>query len=122
MQILPYYDVKALCFVRDWEGGLGERQVFQTRPKMAGLWISLRFRDGEVMEGIIPNNLIALERGGFSVIPPNPFANMQRMFVPRSALIGVEVLGVVGSPLRKRKPKEAPKGQAGLFDQPPAEP
>ncbi len=122
VQILPYRDVRAIYFVRDWDGGLEERQVFQTRPKMAGLWVHLKFRDGEAIEGIIPNNLMSLESGGFSVIPPNPFANTQRIFVPRSALVGVEVLGVVGSPLRKRKPKEAPKDQAGLFDQPPAEP
>jgi len=41
--------------------------------------------------------------------------------VPRSALLGVEVLGVVGSPLRKRQEKVAPERQPGLFDQP-AEP
>jgi hypothetical protein len=121
-RILPYPEVKAICFVRDWHGGLPARQTFQTRPKMAGLWINLRFRDGEIMEGIIPNNLMALEAGGFSVIPPDPFGNTQRVFVPRSALLGVEVLGVVGSPLRKRKEKAAaPEGQPGLFDQP-AEP
>jgi hypothetical protein len=120
-RILPYPEVKAICFVRDWDGGLSERHAFQTRPKMAGLWVQLRFRDGEVLEGIIPNNLMGIEPGGFSVIPPDPFANTQRIFVPRSALMGVEVLGVVGSPLRKRKPKEAPAGQGGLFDQP-AEP
>ena len=122
VQILPYHHVKAICFVREWEDGLSERHVFLTRPKMAGLWVNLRFRDGEVMEGIIANDLMGLERTGFSVIPPDPFANTQRVFVPRNALVGVEVLGVVGSPLRKRKPKEEPKGQPGLFDQPPAEP
>lgn len=121
IQMLPYRDVKAICFVRDWDGGLPERQVFQTRPKMTGLWVNLKFRDGEVMEGVIPNNLMGIESAGFSVIPPDPFGNTQRLFVPRTALIGVEVLGVVGSPLRKRKPKEAPKEQPGLFDQP-AEP
>ena len=81
----------------------------------------LRFRDGETMEGIIPNNLMGLDPGGFSVIPPDPFGNTQRIFVPRSALAGIEVLGVVGSPLRKRKQKPAPEGQPGLFDHP-AEP
>ena len=121
-QILPYREVKAICFVRDWEGGLPERHEFQTRPKMAGLWIHLRFRDGETMEAIIPNNLMGLEPGGFSVIPPEPFGNTQRIFVPRTALVGVEVLGVIGSPLKKRKQKpEAEAGQPGLFDQP-AEP
>ena len=120
-QVLPYREVKAICFVRDWEGGLPERHEFQTRPKMAGLWIYLRFRDGETMEAIIPNNLMGLEPGGFSVIPPEPFGNTQRLFVPRSALVGVEVLGVIGSPLKKRKQKPEPEGQPGLFDHP-AEP
>jgi hypothetical protein len=121
-QILPYPEVKAICFVRDWEGGLPERHEFQTRPKMAGLWVRLRFRDAETMEAIIPNNLMGLEPAGFSVIPPEPFGNTQRIFVPRSALAAVEVLGVIGSPLKKRKSKpEAPEGQPGLFDHP-AEP
>jgi hypothetical protein len=31
--------------------------------------------------------------------------------------VAVEVLGVVGSPLRKRKAKPAPKEQIGLFDE-----
>jgi hypothetical protein len=122
IQILPYREVKAIYFVREWDGGLPERRAFQTRPKMAGLWINLRFRDGESLEGIIPNNLLGIESGGFSVIPPDPFANSQRVFVPRSALAGVEVLGVVGSPLRKRKPKEPSEDQRGLFDQPAGEP
>jgi len=122
VQILPYLEVKAVCFVREWEAGLSDRLEFLTRPKMAGLWVRLRFRDNETMEGIIANNLMGLDPAGFSVIPPDPFANTQRLFVPRSALAGIEVLGVIGSPLRKpRKPKEAPEGQAGLFDQP-AEP
>jgi len=117
MQILPYREVKLLYFVRDWDGGIPERSEFQTRPKMAGLWVQLRFRDGDVMEGIIPNNLMGLEPGGFSVIPPDPFGNAQRVFAPRSALVGIEVLGVIGSPLRKRKQKAAPQAQPGLFDQ-----
>jgi len=116
VQILPYTEVKAIYFVRDWDGGLGERHEFQNRPKMAGLWVLLRFRDGESLEGIVPNNLMSLDPGGFSVIPPDPFGNTQRLFVPRSALVGVEVLGVVGSPLKKRKQKKDVEGQGGLFD------
>ena len=116
VQILPYPEVKAIYFVRDWDAGLGERHEFQNRPKMAGLWVLLRFRDGDTLEGIVPNNLMSLDPGGFSVIPPDPFGNTQRLFVPRSALVGVEVLGVVGSPLKKRKQKQAVEGQGGLFD------
>ena len=116
--IVPYPEIKLVAFVKEFEGAAGpDRQVFQTRPKMAGLWVSLRFRDGAVLEGIIPNNLMLLEAGGFTVIPPDSFGNRQRVWAPRSSLAAVEVLGVVGSPLRKRKAKPAAKEQIGLFDE-----
>ena len=69
------------------------------------------------MEGVLPNNLLQVEYHGFTVIPPDPYSNQQRVFVPRMALRAVEVLGVVGSPLKRRKPKAAPKEQIGLFDE-----
>jgi uncharacterized protein DUF6982 len=115
---VPYGDIKAIAFVRDF-GGAGEpdRRLFNTRPKMEGLWVSLQFRDGDVMEGVMPNNLLQVESLGFTVIPPDSFGNSQRFFVPRASLVTVEVLGVVGSPLKKRKAKAAPKEQIGLFDE-----
>jgi hypothetical protein len=115
--IVPYAEIKLVAFVREFEGAAEpQRQVFQTRPKMAGLWVSLRFRDGGVLEGIIPNNLMLLEGSGFTVIPPDSFGNQQRVWAPRASLVALEVLGVVGSPLQRRKPKPAPKEQIGLFD------
>jgi hypothetical protein len=51
------------------------------------------------------------------VIPPDSFGNQQRVWAPRASLVSVEVLGVVGSPLKKRKAKPAPKEQIGLFDE-----
>jgi hypothetical protein len=115
---VPYEEIKTISFVRDFEGaGETGRQVFNTRPKMEGLWVSLRFRDGDAMEGIMPNNLLPLEPYGFTVIPPDPYSNHQRIFIPRAAVESVEVLGVVGSPLKKRKSKPVPKEQIGLFDE-----
>ena len=118
LSTVPYEEIKTISFVRDFEGG-GEtgRRVFNTRPKMEGLWISLQFRDCEVMEGIMPNNLLPLEPYGFTVIPPDSYSNQQRVFIPRAAVESVEVLGVVGSPLKKRKAKAVPKEQIGLFDE-----
>lgn len=116
--IVPYPDIKLVAFVREFEGAAEpERQIFQTRPKMAGLWVSLRFRDGAVLEGIIPNNLMLLEAGGFTVIPPDSFGNQQRVWAPKGSLAAVDVLGVVGSPLKKRKAKPAAREQIGLFDE-----
>ena len=115
--VVPYPDVKSVAFVREFESAEPERQVFQTRPKMQGLWVSLQFRDGDRMEGIVPNNLLLLEPTGITITPPDPFGNQQRIFVPRTSLAAVEVLGVVGSPLKKRKAKPAAKEQIGLFEE-----
>jgi hypothetical protein len=50
------------------------------------------------------------------VVPPDPGFQNQRVFVPRAALSRIQVLGVVGSPLRTpRKPKLTPKEQIELF-------
>jgi hypothetical protein len=115
---LPYAEVKAISFVRDFASGVdGERRVFQTRPKMAGLWVSFEWRDGERMEGILPNNLLHPEPYGFTVVPPDPFGNTQRVWIPRAAVKSVEVLGVVGSPIKTRRAKPVPREQIGLFEQ-----
>ena len=117
---VPYGDIKTISFVRDFQAEAAAdpgRRVFQTRPKMDGLWVRLAFRDGDLMEGVLPNNLMQLEHYGFTVIPPDSYGNRQRVFVPRAALKSVEVLGVVGSPLTRRKPKAASKEQIGLFEE-----
>ncbi len=116
--VVPYDEVKAVQFVKDFEppDPASERKVFSTRPKMDGLWVRVKFRDGEVMDGILANNLLLVESQGFTVVPPDPYSNNQRLFLPRAALTELQVLGVVGSPLRRRKPKPVPKEQIGLFD------
>lgn len=116
--ILPYPEIKSVSFVREFAvPEEQERQLFQTRPKMAGLWVRLRFRDGEMMEGILPNNLLQIETHGFVLVPPDPYGNRQKVYVPRTALLSVEVLGVVGSALRKRGAKSQAAEQIGLFDE-----
>ena len=115
--VVPYDEVKTVQFVKDFEPqDPSERKVFSTRPKMDGLWVRVKFRDGEIMDGILANNLLLLENHGFTLVPPDPYANNQRLFVPRIALSELQVLGVVGSPLRRRKPKPVAKEQIGLFD------
>jgi hypothetical protein len=115
VQVVPYGDVKAVYFVRDFpDGELQERRAFVSRPKLDGLWIRLIFRDRDTLEGVIPNNLLLVDAAGFVVIPPD---STQRVFVPRSALTEVQVLGVVGSPLRRTSKKPPAKEQIGLFEE-----
>lgn len=116
---VPWTETKLLCFVRDFEPKetWREHQAFSTRPKSPGLWVRFRFRDGDWLEGLLPNNLLQIEGAGFSCIPPDPSFKNQRIFIPRPALTGVEVLGVIGSPLRRRAAKTAKdEGQLKMFD------
>jgi hypothetical protein len=118
MVVLPYREVKSVCFVKEFEGAsqAQEHKVFNTRPKMEGLWVRLNFRDNEIMDGILPNNLLQIDRYGFTIVPPEPYSNNQRIFVPREALNGIQVLGVVGSPLTRGRRKTVAKEQGTLFE------
>lgn len=116
---VPFAETKLVCFVRDFESGETWRDHpgFAARPKTPGLWLRFRFRDGDWLEGLVPNNLLQIEPSGFSFVPPDPSFQNQRIFVPRAALSAVEVLGVIGSSLRRRAAKPAPdEGQLTMFD------
>src|SRR2546429_5168466 len=67
-------------------------RLLLAKKKMAGLWINLQFRDGERMEGIIPNNLLQLETFSFTVVPPDQFCNQQLVLIPRGSEISVDEL------------------------------
>ena len=115
--LLSYREVKCISFVREFPNSATpeDRKVFHTRPKMEGLWVRLLFRDNDLMEGILPNNLLQIDPYGFAFVPPDPFSNNQRIFVPREALRDIHVLGVVGGKAGKVK-KPDTKDQIGLFE------
>ncbi len=115
---VPYEEIKAVCFVKDFEGAAWqrERKIFTTRPKTEGLWVRMLFRDGDYLDGLLANDLLHLEPQGFSVVPPDPSANNQRLFIPRAALRDLKVLGVIGSPLRRRKRVPPSEDQIKLFE------
>lgn len=105
---IPLSETKAVCFVKDFEAGETWRahRTFLTRPKMPGLWVRLVFRDGDSLEGMLPNNIMLVQPAGFSIIPPDSTFQNQHIFVPRPALREVQVLGVIGSPLKRRPVKK----------------
>ena len=115
---VPLSETKLVCFIRDFDGGetWREHRAFATRPKTAGLWLRFAFRDGDWLEGIAPNDLLLNETAGFQAVPPDPTFQNQRFFVPRAALTSVQVLGVIGSPLRRRPVKKEAEGQMKMFE------
>ena len=106
--VVPLEQVKGVYFVREFGDSESlSRKTFTTRPRTEGLWARLRFRDNEMMEGLMPNDLTQVTGDGFLVNPPDTRSNTQRIFVPRSALASLTVLGVIGGQGRRRKPAAA---------------
>ncbi|MEO7029113.1 MAG: hypothetical protein ABI147_06890 [Acidobacteriaceae bacterium] len=122
----PFIDIKLIAYVRDFNTGdlvdperMGRRN-FPARPRAEGLWLRMTFRDGETLEGLAGLDIafldsIVSDRGLF-VTPPDPRSNAQRVYVPRSALAGLELLGVVTTAAqRKAAAKPAREPQPWLF-------
>ena len=97
-------EVKGIYFVREFGDSESlTRKTFTSRPRTEGLWVRLRFRDNEIIEGMMPNDLVQDGREGFSVIPPDSQSNTQRIFVPRAALAEMTVLAVIGEKKSQRR-------------------
>ena len=96
-------DVKSIYFVRDFTDNFEpERKAFLSRPKLEGLWVCLKFRDNDSIEGVVPNDLLSLLDRGVQITPPDLHGTTLRIFIPRTALSEMTVLGVVG--IARRKP------------------
>jgi hypothetical protein len=108
--------VRAIYFVREFSDDFEpERKAFLSRPKLDGLWVRLRFADGDTLEGVVPNDLLSLLDNGLQITPPDLNSTTDRIFVPRGALSEVTVLGVVGIARRKPAGAAAAANQPRLF-------
>ena len=113
---VPVAKVRAVYFVRDLDEGFApERMAFLNRPKLDGLWVKVRFRDDVTLEGVIPNDLLTFLDNGLHLSPPDFNSNTDRIYIPRSAIAELTVLGVVG--VARRKPAAAAAAQPRLFNE-----
>jgi hypothetical protein len=78
--------------------------------------VRLRFKDSEVLEGMMPNDLTFILPEGFLVNPPDLRGNTQRIFVPRTALESLTVLAVIGAARRQRRATEDQR-QVPMFEE-----
>lgn len=115
---VPLQDVKGIYFVRDFDEDENvTRKTFTTRPRSEGLWVRMEFRDTDVIEAMLPNDLTQAGIDGFMVTPPDTRSNTQRIFVPRTALSSMQVLGVIGGPQARRKPAAVTADQVAMFEE-----
>lgn len=110
-------EVKGVYFVREFGDSESlTRKTFTSRPRVEGLWVRLRFRDNEIIEGMMPNDLLQEGSEGFFIIPPDTRSNTQRIFVPRAALAEMTVIGVIGDKKSGRRgPRPEDARQVPMF-------
>jgi hypothetical protein len=115
---VPLARVRSVYFVREFSDNFEpERKAFLSRPKLDGLWVKLRYNDGEILEGVVPNDLLSLLDNGLQITSPDLNSSTDRIFVPRAALTEVTVLGVVGIARRKPAAAAAAASQPRLFNE-----
>jgi hypothetical protein len=110
-------DIKGVYFVREFaDSETLSRKTFTSRPRTEGLWVRLKFKDNETLEGMMPNDLSQTMADGFLINPPDLRSNTQRIFVPRNALSSLTVLAVIGGTHRRRKGVPEDTRQVQLFE------
>ena len=76
----------------------------------------LKFKDNDLLEGLMPNDLTQITSDGYLLNPPDTRGNVQRIFVPRTALQSLNVLAVIGGPQTRRRPAKNEEAQPELFE------
>lgn len=118
--------IKTIAYVKDFnlDQGIDPEQIgrrsFLSRPRSDGLWLKLGFRDNDILEGLANFDIgfieSLLEDRGLAVSPPDARSNTQRIFVPRAALVSVQVLGFIGAASKQKTVERASATiQAHLF-------
>jgi hypothetical protein len=110
-------EVKTISYVRDFN--LGDtvnpermtRRAFLARPRNEGVWVRITFRSGDLIEGLAAADIsfmdALIEDAGLHMAPPDIRSNTQRIFVPRSAIVDLQLLAVITNPSRtKPVPKQ----------------
>ncbi len=86
-------------------------------PLVPKFWVRLRFKDNEILEGLMPSDLTQNLPEGYLVNPPDQRSNTQRIFVPRTALDSLTVLAVIGATRRPRRGPTDDQRQVTLFEE-----
>ncbi len=123
-QVIPLASLKWACFVRDFNSGETTnperllRTTFSGRPRLAGLWLRMTLKDETILEGMAANDLTLLDPAGILVTPPDTRSNTQRIFLPRTTIVELNVVAVIGGAAvtaDKRKPPASARQQGDLF-------
>ncbi|MBW8747643.1 MAG: hypothetical protein JF584_08775 [Acidobacteria bacterium] len=118
---IPLSEIKMVLYVRDFN--LTEkdpertlRKTFLSKPRTEGLFIRLKLRDEDVLEGLAPLDISlmdsAAEDKGVQFTPPDVRSNVQRIFVPRRAIESMDLLAVITTPSKKKPVASTPSDKS----------
>lgn len=87
---------KAVFFVKRFEGNSERHPVhfYANGPAVHGIWVEVRFKDNEVIEGVISNSIHHLVDDGFLLSPTDPDGNNELIYVLKSSIVNYRVLGI----------------------------
>jgi hypothetical protein len=119
---LSLQSIKWVCFVRDFNSGEPSnperllRKTFAGRPRSEGLFLRAKLTDGDLIEGIAANDLSLISGEGIFLTPPDIRSNTQRLWIPTTSLVELEVVAVIGRSAKKKStPATLEDRQESLF-------
>jgi hypothetical protein len=119
---LSLQSIKWVCFVRDFNSGEPSnperllRKTFAGRPRSEGLFLRAKLTDGDLIEGIAANDLSLISGEGIFLTPPDIRSNTQRLWIPATSLVELEVVAVIGRSAKKKSTPATPEDrQESLF-------
>jgi len=100
---VPLEGVKAIFFVKSFEGKWHDDLRFHDHlPPPECLWVRVTFHDGEIIEGLIPNNHNHVVHSGFYMSPIDPEGNNWLMYILKNKLRDFQILGLRAAPKNMR--------------------
>jgi len=85
---------QGVYFVKEFEEAKHENLLFYNLQPLELLWCRLEFKSGDVIEGLIDNGPQLVLDPGFLVTPTDPTGNNRFIFVMKSQLRDLKVLGL----------------------------
>lgn len=93
---IPAGEIKAIFFVNDLAGQPAHSNLqFHAHEQIVpGIWMHVKFCDGEVIEGVVDNSIRYLIDSAFFLRPTDPGSNNRLVYVMKSSLVDHHVLGL----------------------------
>jgi hypothetical protein len=84
--------------VKSFAGNPQKKQLrfYKHGPEVAEIWVEIRFKDNEILEGLIDNSIEHLTGEGFLLHPSDVGSNNLAVYVNKAAIAEYRVLGVRG--------------------------